>query len=150
EVVEIAQLSGVSEISSPAQTVPHKVGYGDKVTKGQLLAVVWNTDLGNKKNDLIDALSQLRVEQEAFEAQKKSYENAAAADPAMRQPKRNLQHVLNKVAAAERTLRTYRVAEHEIEAVKEEAKRIAERRRSRDPEKEKSWARVEIRAKFDG
>jgi len=150
EVVEIEDLQGVSESNSPVKTVPRKIGYGDKVTKGQLLAVVWNTDLGNKKNDLIDALSDERVKREYYDGQKKVYEAGSASESAMRQAKRDLEAAVNKVRAAERTLRTLHVPEGEIEAVIQEGKRIAERQGKRDVEKEKNWARVEIRAKSDG
>ena len=33
-------------------------------TEGQLLAVIWSRDLGEKKSELVDALSQLRLDQE--------------------------------------------------------------------------------------
>jgi cobalt-zinc-cadmium efflux system membrane fusion protein len=150
EIVEIADVQGASASPSLEKTIPRKIGYGDRVIKGQLLAVVWNTDLGNKKNDLIDALSDARVKADAFEDQKRVYEKGSASDAAMRQAKRDLEAALNRVAAAERTLRTLRVPEDEIDSVKQEAKRIAQRNGQRDAEKEKNWARVEIRAKGDG
>ena len=51
---------------------------------------------------------------------------------------------------AESTLRTWRVPKEEIDAVKEEAQRIAERKGKRDPQIEETWPRVEMRAPFDG
>ena len=36
--------------------------HGDKVTVKQLLAVIWSKDLGEKKSELVDALSQLRLD----------------------------------------------------------------------------------------
>ena len=39
-------------------------GFGDHVAKDQLLAVVWCKDLGEKKSELADALSQLAFDQE--------------------------------------------------------------------------------------
>ncbi len=49
---EIVELGGVEGQST--------VGFGQRVRKGQLLAVIWSRDLGEKKSDLIDSLSQLR------------------------------------------------------------------------------------------
>ncbi len=42
------------------------------------------------------------------------------------------------------------MAEDEINAVKEEAKRVFERKGQRDLKKETEWAKVEVRAPFDG
>ena len=56
EVVEL----GPGDGPSPA------VCFGQRVRKGQLLAVIWSRDLGEKKSDLIDALSQLRVDEESL------------------------------------------------------------------------------------
>jgi cobalt-zinc-cadmium efflux system membrane fusion protein len=42
------------------------------------------------------------------------------------------------------------VPKEEIDAVKEEAQRIAERKGKRDPKIEETWPRVEMRAPFDG
>jgi cobalt-zinc-cadmium efflux system membrane fusion protein len=150
EVVEIADAAGTSESSSPLKTVSRPLRYGDHVAKGQLLAVVWNTDLGNKKSDLVDAISQLRVDEQWLTAQTKVYNEGAASEATWRQAKRNVETDLNRVAAAERTLRVWRVPEEEIQAVKQEAARIVQRQGKRDPEKEKAWARVEVRAPFDG
>ena len=57
---------------------------------------------------------------------------------------------LTAVARAERTLRVWRLSESEIEPVKQEAERIRARKGQRDPEQEKTWARVEVRAPLDG
>src|SRR5205085_6700849 len=40
------------------------VRLGGKVKKEQLLAVVWSKDLGEKKSELADALSRLRLDEE--------------------------------------------------------------------------------------
>ena len=53
EIVEL----GPGDDHSPA------VSFGQRVRKGQLLAVIWSRDLGEKKSDLIDALSQLRMDE---------------------------------------------------------------------------------------
>jgi hypothetical protein len=42
------------------------------------------------------------------------------------------------------------VPEEEIDAVKQEARNIIARQGRHDPDKEKNWARVEVRAPYDG
>ena len=43
-------------IRMPRQLVQRPVRFGDAVNKGQLLAVIWSKDLGEKKSELVDAL----------------------------------------------------------------------------------------------
>ena len=50
EVVEIGVVQGGSR----------PLDFGASVHKGQLLAVIWSRELGEKKSELVDALSQLR------------------------------------------------------------------------------------------
>src|SRR5262249_21639111 len=132
-------------------TVGRQLRYGDKVLKGQLLAVVWNTDLGKQKNELVDALSQLHTDEELLKAQLPAYEKGTFSESALRQTQRNVEADRNRVAAAERTLSTWRVPPEEIDAVRKEAERMLEKKTKRDPQKEaRAWARVEVRAPFDG
>jgi multidrug efflux pump subunit AcrA (membrane-fusion protein) len=41
---------------------------GDRVKKGQLLATVYSIDVSQKKNDLIDAVSQLKLDEKILDA----------------------------------------------------------------------------------
>src|SRR5262249_42489168 len=50
EVVEI----GLIAEGGPGPTQVRQLRFGDVVEKGQLLAVVWSKDLGEKKSELID------------------------------------------------------------------------------------------------
>ena len=43
------------------------VAFGQHVRKGQVLAVIWSQDLGEKKSELVDALSQQRVDEETLQ-----------------------------------------------------------------------------------
>lgn len=150
EIVEIGTVAEGPGNSSAPVTTSRPVRPGDRVVKGQLLAVVWNADLGGKKAELADALSALKLDQKNLEAQKDAYERGAIPPATVRLAERAVEMDLIRVNAAERTLRTWRVPEEEIAAVKEEATRIAERQGKRDKDKEMNWARVELRAPFDG
>ena len=46
---------------------------GDQVKKGDLLGIFYSVDVGNKKNDLIDALCQLRLDEEILEKAEKAF-----------------------------------------------------------------------------
>jgi cobalt-zinc-cadmium efflux system membrane fusion protein len=125
-------------------------GFGDHVAKEQLLAVVWCKDLGEKKSELADALSQLAFDQEQLSKMSDAAREGAVSDAKLRQQERNVEADLTAVARAERTLRVWRLSESEIQTVKDEAQRIRARKGKRDPAIEKTWARVEVRAPLDG
>ncbi len=147
---EVVEVSKVLEWPTGGTTTLRQVQMGDKVQKDQLLAVVWSKDLGEKKSELVDALSQLRLDREQLEKLEEGYRRQAIPEASVRQARRNVESDVNAVARAERTLRVWRLSDAEIEEVKTEAERIIQRQGKRDQEKEKQWARVEVRAPFDG
>jgi cobalt-zinc-cadmium efflux system membrane fusion protein len=148
---EVVEIGTVQESAQPSlRTVSRPLGYGDKVTEGQLLVAVWNTDLGNKKNDLVDALTKLRLDRQNLKRVEDAYRKAAQTDVQLEQAKQTVEASVNRVSAIEATLRAWRVPEQEIKSVEEEAERIAERKGKRDVELERLWPRVEMKAPFDG
>jgi membrane fusion protein, heavy metal efflux system len=149
EVVEISNLEGVSGGDASLQTVARSVRFGDRVSKGQLLAVVWSTDLGQKKSDLVDALSQFRLDEKLLKTQHALLQKGDIPETVVRQMEQRVESDKNRVATAQRILRTWRVSDEEIRAVEQEAERILAGG-TRDAEKEKNWARVEVKAPFDG
>ena len=150
EVIEVAKVPDEGPDRPNGQTVVRPVSFGDFVHKGQLLAVIWCKDLGEKKSELVDGLSQLRVDKEQLDKRLEYYKDGAIPDALIRQAQRAVEADNIAIARAERTLRVWRLTEAEIDAVKEEAKKIRERGGKRDIEKEKDWARVEVCAPFDG
>src|SRR5262245_31710499 len=122
--------------------------YGDKVDRGQLLAVVWSKELGEKKSELVDALSQEHLDRETLKHLEKLAQEGAVAEARLREARRNLQASVIAVAKAERTLDAWRLTKAEIAAIRDEAGRLirAEARIPFDP----GWARVEIRAPIGG
>jgi cobalt-zinc-cadmium efflux system membrane fusion protein len=148
EIVEIGKAPGVTEDPDTIETRPRQLSYGDHVTKGQLLAVVYSVDLGTKKNELIDALARLRPDEEQYKALEELA--GGATDSMLRGARANVEKDRNDVRKAEQTLRTYRVTEDEIEAVRQEARRLFENKEKLSPEKLKNWARHEIRSHLDG
>jgi cobalt-zinc-cadmium efflux system membrane fusion protein len=120
----------------------------DPVTKGQLLAVVRSKDLGEKKSELIDALSKLRTDERTLRQLEALYKEAGTAERSVREAERNVQADRVAVERAERTLRAWKLGDAEIAAVRAEADRLSDPAAPRiDPA---AWARVEIRSPRDG
>lgn len=115
---------------------------GDRVEEGQLLAVVWSKDLGEKKSELVDSLSRLRVDRETLD-RLKSVSEGVVAGRQVREAERAVEASQIAVARAEATLRSWRVPEAEIQAVTADAQRLTQPSRS-------NWPRVEVRASMAG
>ena len=150
EVIDLGETPNGNAPSPDAKGSFPPAGFGDHVVKSQLLAVVWCKDLGEKKSELADALSQLAYDQEQLAKMSDAAREGAVSEAKLRQQERNVEADLTAVARAERTLRVWRLSESEIQKVKDEAARIRLRKGKRDPDIEKSWARVEVRAPLDG
>jgi cobalt-zinc-cadmium efflux system membrane fusion protein len=149
EVAEIAQVPDEVRRTS-AQTVMRELRPGDKVQKGQVLAVLWSTDVGARKSDLVDALVQLRLDEKRLKARQDLFEKGALPEDTLNQTRRDVVSDRNAKERAERTLRTWNIPEREIQAVYDEAELAAARQGKRDPDKERLWARSELVAPRDG
>jgi cobalt-zinc-cadmium efflux system membrane fusion protein len=136
----------IAEVASPRR--PLQVG--DQVQKGQLLAIIWSRDLGEKKSELVDGLSQLRLDEELHEQLRQAYNTGSAALRSVLEQERRVEAGRIAVARAERTLRSWEIGEAEIAALKQEAERLRQRGTIRDPEQYKRWARWEMLAPFSG
>jgi cobalt-zinc-cadmium efflux system membrane fusion protein len=147
---EVMQVGEETDSSHGVPTETRVLRPGDHVKKGQLLAVVWSKDLGEKKSELVDALSQLRLDRETLTRLEELARTGATSEASVRQARRNYESDVNAVARAERTLRSWRLTEAEIDAVKAEAERIRQRGEQRDKEHDRDWAKVEVRAPQDG
>lgn len=155
EVVEIGTTTGKAAIDgSFSQAAPasrsdeRPLQVGDHVSQGDLLAVVWSKDLGEKKSEFVDALAKLRSEEQVLARMKKLADVGAGAERSVRESERNVQAARVDVSKAERTLRTWRLTDADITEIRAEATRlIALDNRGPEPS---DWARVEIRAAIDG
>jgi cobalt-zinc-cadmium efflux system membrane fusion protein len=144
EVVRIGQVPD----RSSGETVFHEIRSGDHVSKGEILAVFHSVDVGNKKNDLADAIYQLALDEEIL----KRAEAAASAVPEvfLLNTRRNVEGDRNAVNRAVNTLQTWGIAEEDIQAVRREGENIKRRQGKRDEDKQSTWAKVEIKAPEDG
>ncbi|MFO0969205.1 MAG: efflux RND transporter periplasmic adaptor subunit [Gemmataceae bacterium] len=122
---------------------------GDAVKRGQLLAVVWSKDLGEKKSELVEALARLKLDRDNLELLRSAAESGAIPLRTKREAEHAVDVDLIAVARAERTLKSWRVTDEEIAGIRAEAKRVTETKEFRMSGEER-WARVEVRSPQDG
>jgi cobalt-zinc-cadmium efflux system membrane fusion protein len=147
---EVIQIADIAEPNVGQGTKRRPLQFGDRVNEDQFLGIVYSKDLGEKKSELVDAISQLRLDEGYLEMIEALYKRGATTEVVVRQARRNVEQDQIAVARAERTLRTWQLPEEEIEDVKKEAEQVIARKGQRDKEKEKSWARVDLKAPITG
>jgi cobalt-zinc-cadmium efflux system membrane fusion protein len=150
EVVEIAKVPDEPSPNGATETAFREIRTGDKVKKGDPLAVVWSVDVGSKKSDLVDALVQLRLDEQRLKTREELARNGSIPEDTLNQTRRDVVSDRNAVDRAERTLRVWNIPDKEIQVVKDEAEQAFQRQGKRDKEKEKLWARSELVAPRDG
>lgn len=151
EVIALGTTTAEAESSQSTEPRPpssHPVRFGDHVSKGQLLAVVWSKELGEKKSELVEALSKLHADDETYRRLQSLMQSGGTAERSVREAERLVQADRVAVARIERTLRAWRLAEEEIAAVRTEADRLSKVETHHGDAAD--WARVEVRAPQDG
>lgn len=150
EVVEFGEVPDWTQRTSSDQTILRSLRPGDKVRKGDTLAVVWSVDVGSKKSDLVDALVQLQLDEKRLRAREDLFKRGSLPEDTLNQTRRDVISDRNAKDRAERTLRTWNIPEQEIKTVYDEAQLVSARQGKRDPEKERLWARSKLIAPRDG
>jgi membrane fusion protein, heavy metal efflux system len=150
EVTEIARVAEENRRTPSGETAFRELRPGDKVQKGEMLAVVWSVDVGGKKSDLVDALVQLRLDEQRLKAREKLFAQGSLPEDTLNQTRHDVVSDRNAKERAERTLRTWNIPEPEIRAVYDEAELASARQGKRDKEKERLWARSELIAPREG
>jgi membrane fusion protein, heavy metal efflux system len=153
KVIEIGQIKDDPGMTGTGQTVMRELRSGDRVTKGDLLAAFYSVDVGNKKNDLIDATLQSKLDNQILNAAMAKSESVPSVY--LWQYVKNVQGDISLIDRATNTLRTWGISEEDIQAVRDEAEKIKpEDVRKRLKQHTKAdfdrWARVEIKATDDG
>jgi cobalt-zinc-cadmium efflux system membrane fusion protein len=137
---------------------------GDTVHRGDLLGVFHSIDVGNKKNDLYEAIIQLKLDEEILEGA----EAATGSVPRvfLLTARKAVLTDRSTISRAENMLRAWDIPQEEIDAVREEAEKAdlatikLERLKKTKKEKDKArgeakrqqldrWARVELKAPYD-
>jgi cobalt-zinc-cadmium efflux system membrane fusion protein len=156
DVKEVGRVESPVSLAPDAETSPDRsrdsrpLQYGDFVRKGQLLAVVWSKDLGEKKSELIEGIARLRIDEAKLKNLEKGEQSGSTSTAKVREQERIVEGDILAIDKAERTLRSWQVPESEIEAVRAEAEKIRDREGPRNKPLSENWARVEVRAFVDG
>jgi membrane fusion protein, heavy metal efflux system len=150
EIVELAQVPDGVRRTSGGETAMREIRPGDRVKKGEVLAVVWSIDVGSRKSDLVDALVQLQLDEDRLKDREELYAKGSLPLDTLNQTRHDVVSDRNARDRAARTLRTWNIPEREIQAVYDEGKLASARQGKRDLEKERLWARSELIAPRDG
>lgn len=145
---EVVEIGKSTDGSDPTLRV------GEHVHQGDLLAVIWSTELGQKKSELVDTLTKLYAEEQLRDRLKTLFEEGAGPGRNYRDAEKDVQCRLVEVASLERTLRTWRISDHELAGIREEVSRLSKSdeltETLRSSDEVRDWARVEVRAPMSG
>jgi cobalt-zinc-cadmium efflux system membrane fusion protein len=167
-VVAIGQFQDIS--TKTGQTEARELRPGDRVHKGDVLGVFYSVDVGSKKNDLLNALVQLELDQEVLDEMEKHA--SAASLVVLRTQVRAVQGDRNEINRALNNLEGWDIPQNEIDALRAEAQKIkadknawfksregrwvkgekaeTDLKTSPDKQNDNPWGRVTLRAPFDG
>jgi cobalt-zinc-cadmium efflux system membrane fusion protein len=167
-VVELPQMHDFS--AKTGHTEFRELRQGDTVQRGGLLGVFYSFDVGSKKNDLLDALVQLELDQKIFDRVEKN--RNSVPEVFYLTQLRAVQGDRNAINRALNNLKLWDIPQEEIDALHAEAHKIAADKDgwSKTPEgrwvkgektadkgepgagveRENPWGRVTLRAPFDG
>jgi cobalt-zinc-cadmium efflux system membrane fusion protein len=149
ELAEFGRVQDSDNSITPTRTRPLR--FGDKVKQGDLLAVIWSQQLGTAKANLVDAISALRLSQEALKRYEGLMESGSGSESGFKTAIRQVEMDTTTYNSAERSLRMWKLTDKEIEDIKAEAKSILDKKRARSLDEEaKKWARVEVRVPDQG
>lgn len=157
EVVEVAKVESKASAEISAKPTPRTrpLRFGDEVKKGQTLAVVWSRELGEKKSEYAETLSELTFDRETL--QKRSSVEGAVAQSTIREAERRVKQGEIAADRIEKTLRSWQLSTSEIQAIRTEVqtdpsnplKSNKKSSASTDASVDR-WARVEIHSPIDG
>ncbi|HEX4144748.1 MAG TPA: efflux RND transporter periplasmic adaptor subunit [Pirellulales bacterium] len=141
-----AESSAAGSAQQPVEPRPLQVG--DFVHKGDLLAIIWSKDVGEKKSDLVDALSQMYLDRDQLN-RLKGLEKGIVEMKKIHEAEHKFETDQIAVDRIERTLRSWRLTESEIAAVRGEAEKIHRDQTNHAATVDKTWAEVDVKAPFD-
>ena len=90
EVTEIARVAEENRRTPSGETAFRELRPGDKVQKGEMIAVVWSVDVGGKKSDLVDALVQLRLDEQRLKAREKLFAQGSLPEDTLNQTRHDV------------------------------------------------------------
>jgi cobalt-zinc-cadmium efflux system membrane fusion protein len=161
EVVRIGEMFDANLSLRKGHSVKRELRAGDQVSAEEVLGVFYSVDVGNKKNDLFDALVQFKLDQEVLDRAWAKQE--VVPEVFILNAQRNVQGDRNAINRAENTLRAWGVPEEDIRDVHREARKATDARGTarsgtENPEDKQKvtaaqlerWARVTLKAPDSG
>jgi cobalt-zinc-cadmium efflux system membrane fusion protein len=136
-VVEIGQVADINR--KTGQTEFRELRPGDHVLKGDVLGVFYSVDVGSKKNDLLDALVQLELDQKILDQSEEHRE--AVPEVFMLGAIRAVQGDRNAINRALNNLEAWDIPQEDIDALQAEAKKISADKNAWLKTKEGRWVK---------
>jgi cobalt-zinc-cadmium efflux system membrane fusion protein len=150
---EVVQIGLCRDPKKPGTSQPgpdRRLRYGDHVQKGDLLAVVWSRDIGEKKSEYIDAYSKLELDKTLLN-RLQTVEKGVVPERMIFEAHRNVEADVIALAKAERTLHSWHLSNDDIAIIQREAKELRQTLSAEsDNDVEASWAEMEIHCPMDG
>jgi RNA polymerase sigma factor (sigma-70 family) len=141
------EVTQVAEIKDGDMTRPLRSG--DKVQKGQVLAVVWSRIQADRKAELVDALVKLHFSKDVLKRLQQGQLIGGGTD--LINSEKEVQASQKAVTSVIRGLVALKISEEDIKSLQQEGEQIARNPETRDPVREMArWGRVEIRAPAAG
>ena len=135
-VIEIAEVHDFPRIGGRSEF--RELRPGDKVSKGDLLGIFYSPDVASKKNDLLDALVQLDLDQKILDEARIHRE--AVPNVFMITYDRAVQGDRNAINRALNNLKLWDIPQEEIDALLAEARKICADKDSWAKTPEGRWA----------
>ena len=143
-----SQLGQVHEfVRQTGRTEIRDLRPGDTVSKGQLLGVFYSVDVGSKKNDLLEALVQLELDQKILDEAEKHAE--AVPKVFMLIYDRAVQGDRTEINRALNNLKLWEIPQEEIDSLHAEARKICGNKDAWLHTPEGRWVMREKQAKGD-
>lgn len=151
QIVELGKVDDPhAELSTESIKTKRDVGFMDRVVEGQVLAVLWSRELGEKKTELVNTLIRLRTNRKNLAQLRQLDKDAVASERQVREATRQVDQDEAAYYAARMTLRSWMFSIAEIDDVAAEADRLHREGARRSPQLENEWARVPIKAPRTG
>jgi cobalt-zinc-cadmium efflux system membrane fusion protein len=139
EVVRIGEFKEAVEPPGSVKAPPRELRPGDKVARGQELGTFYSVDVGNKKNDLFEAIVQLRLDQIILDRAEKA--GGALPEIYLWTARRNVDTDRSTVRRARNMLKVWDIPEDDIKAVEKEAYDLKLTAGKREGYEESDWAK---------
>jgi cobalt-zinc-cadmium efflux system membrane fusion protein len=97
---------------------------GDQVSKGQVLAKLWSREVGEKKSELVDAISNLYFHEAALKRYQDLVPSGGVPLKTLQEAESDYRKDKIKIESVKRTLRSWLIREEELAAIQSEAERI--------------------------